>query len=88
MPNISNTAGVAQSVRASGCGSEGRRFNSGHSPQKILLERPEQLTLLLKRYGIKQQSVIGMFGDRIDMSVFDVCSIIFLQYLYKETRDR
>lgn len=33
-------ADVAQSVRASGCGSEGRRFDSGHSPiffaQKLL----------------------------------------------------
>ena len=26
-------AGIAQLVRASGCGSEGRRFNSGYSPQ-------------------------------------------------------
>ena len=26
-------ANVAQSVRASGCGSEGRRFDPGHSPQ-------------------------------------------------------
>lgn len=25
-------AGVAQSVRAPGCGSGGRRFDSGHSP--------------------------------------------------------
>ena len=26
--------GVAQLVRASGCGPEGRRFDFGHSPQK------------------------------------------------------
>lgn len=30
-------AGVAQSVRAPGCGSGGRRFNSGHSPHFLVL---------------------------------------------------
>lgn len=30
-------AGVAQSVRALGCGSRGRRFDSGHSPHITLL---------------------------------------------------
>lgn len=30
-------AGVAQLVRAPGCGSGGRRFNSGHSPQVFSL---------------------------------------------------
>ncbi len=30
-------AGVAQLVRASDCGPEGRRFNPGHSPHKINL---------------------------------------------------
>ncbi len=41
-------AGVAQSVRAPGCGSGGRRFNSGHSPHfsKALLK-----AILLKRNG-------------------------------------
>jgi hypothetical protein len=29
-------AGVAQLVRALGCGSRGRRFNSGHSPHDFI----------------------------------------------------
>ena len=36
-------ANVAQLVRASGCGSEGRGFNSHHSPQTIVQARADNL---------------------------------------------
>lgn len=39
MTNYLAMAGVAQLVRASDCDSEGRRFNSGHSPHQALFQR-------------------------------------------------
>ena len=35
--NVDAVADVAQLVRASGCGSEGRGFDSHHSPHTIVL---------------------------------------------------
>lgn len=55
-----NTVVVAQLVRASDCGSEGRRFEPGHPPEK------EAGNCLFFNYifslGIKTYEIIPMFG--------------------------
>ena len=45
-------AGVAQLVRASGCGSEGRGFNSLHSPQVIFQSQLLTLSTVCDRIDI------------------------------------
>ena len=42
---IFTMVGVAQLVRASGCGPEGRRFDSGHSPQSVKPDKMKYIRL-------------------------------------------